>query len=394
MRSHFRLTNLPFMMATLMLSACHNNQQVLQEVLPNTTTNIETKHGLEVQIKAPDGTLLEKHFPLVDGRGHNFYDAESGALTKSCDEYLNAKPRSDASWTADGKRVRVGTVFAENGDRLLNHELLDSGATKTSFRLDENVRAEAQRASDTVVHWIWYQGVGPAALKWFEETHTGRAESLKLVSLEFFRPSLRSDSQVVRECSVTELPTEESRTVNAADVTFYREDGVTADFRQRWSQDIYMEEGTGVWKLDKVDELDETGSTIVRSFEIRDSGSSDSLEIISVTDWPDTDRAEQRRYGSVYGAKFQALVETWREDGVEHSRFVQCASRTSGRIDEDALAANNADSQPEPDIAPAHFVRFRGDLRNGVVSRLQQALNKARSQDEVASLRWYDVKFP
>lgn len=394
MQRHFRLPNLPLMMATLMLSACHKNQPVLQEVLPNTTTNIETKLGLEVQIKAPDGTLLEKHFPLVDGRGHNFYDAESGALTKSCDEYLSAKPRSDASWTADGKRVRVGTVFAENGDRLIDRELLDSGASKTSFRLDENVRAEAQRTSDAVVHWIWYQGVGPAALKWFEETHTGKGESLKLVSLDFFRPSLSSDAQVVRECSLIELPDEESRsTVNAVDVTFYREDGVTADFRQRWLQDKYTEEGPSAWKLDKVDELDETGSTIVRSFEISDR-SNDSLEIISVTDRPGTDRAEQRRYGSVYGAKFETLVETWKEDGVEHSRFVQCAPRTSGGIEEDALAANNADSQPEPNIAPAHFCRFRGDLRNGVITRLQNALKKSRSQDEVSSLRWYDVEFP
>ncbi len=394
MQRYFRLSNLPLMMATLMLSACHKNQQVLQEVLPNTTTNIETKLGLEVQIKAPDGTLLEKHFPLVDGRGHNFYDAESGALTKSCDEYLSAKPRSDASWTADGKRVRVGTVFAENGDRLIDHELLDSGATKTSYCLDENVRAEAQRTSDAVVQWIWYQGVGPSALKWFAEEHTGKGESLKLVSLDFFRPSLSSDTQVVRECSLIELPTEESRTVNVADVTFYRVDGVTADFRQRWLQDNYMEEGTSAWKLDKVDELDETGSKIVRSFEIRDTGSSDSLEIISVTDWPGTTRAEQRRYGSVYGAKSETLVETWREDGVEHSRFVQCGPRTSGRIEEDALASNKADSQHEPDIAPTHFCRFRGDLRNGVVTRLQKALNKARSQDEVSSLRWYDVEFP
>ncbi|CAN5524129.1 hypothetical protein BH10CYA1_BH10CYA1_32150 [soil metagenome] len=393
MQHHFRLSTLSLALATLMLSACHQDQTVLREVLPNTTTNIETNLGLEVQVKAPDGTLVEKHFPLSDGRGHNFYHEDSGALAKSLDEYLSAKPRSNASWTPDGK-VQVGRVLAENGDCLIDHELLDSGATKTTYRLDAQIRAEAQRTSDGVRHWIWYQGVGPSALKWFEEEHTGTGESLKLVSLDFFRPNLDRDAQVVRECSLIELPDSESRSsVNAVDVTFYREDGVTADFRQHWLQDKDMEEGLGAWTLDKVDELDETGTAIVRSIELRDGGS-DSVEIISVTDWPDTDRTKQRRYGSVYGTKSQTLVETWSEDGVQHDRLVCCAAQTTGRIEEDALSVGNADPQPEPDLAPSHFTRFRGDLRNGVVTRLLNAVNKSRSQDEVASLRWYDVEFP
>lgn len=267
-----RLSNLPLAMAALMLSACHQDQKVVPEVVPNTTTNIETKLGLEVQVKAPDGTLVEKHFPLSDGRGHNFYHAEVGSLAKSYDEYDSTQSKRErcyAEWTGDGKSVLSGRISKPGGELVVQSTLLDSGVRQTIYSINPNLYAECHLHPSGMAHWTWWQGGPGKRMKWFEEVILGAGAQATRQSLEFFRPAEDPSAQPVRLSDVGPYGTTSDKS-QAATVTFFHEDGVTPEFRQHWSRswrEVYGEEaymngnngsggGYGEWSLMTTEELD------------------------------------------------------------------------------------------------------------------------------------------
>ncbi|CAN5524088.1 hypothetical protein BH10CYA1_BH10CYA1_32140 [soil metagenome] len=269
MSTKLRLRHLLLGLATLIFGACRPNEKV--EIATTTTVQVEGLRGIETLVSAADGTILERHFTLSDGRGHIIH-RQDGTLEKSYDEYESTQPKRErcyAEWTADGKSVLSGRVSKLGGVLVWQSTLLDSGVQQTTYSINANLYAECQQAPDGTTRWMWWQGSPGKGSKWFEEVTLGAGESATRQSLQFFRPAADPSAQPVRLSTVAPYSTAADKSQTTV-VTFFREDGVTEEFRQHWSRDwrqFYGEEaymsgnnGSGAaygeWRLIKTEEMD------------------------------------------------------------------------------------------------------------------------------------------
>jgi hypothetical protein len=220
-------------LAMFSFTACNRREEKVE--IAGTTVQQEGMRGIETIETAADGTVIERHFPLSDGRA-TIIHRRDGTLEKSFDEYQSTqtqRERSYAEWTADGKTVFAGRMSKPGGVKVLQSTLLDTGEKQVVYTINPALNAECRLDPDGTGHWVWWQGSGTKASKWFAEVSSGTGESSVRKSLEFFRPASDPTAQPIRDCAVGQYITTESKNQTAT-VTFFRGDGMTVCFQQNW----------------------------------------------------------------------------------------------------------------------------------------------------------------